>query len=79
MAPAYEIQQQPGAELMRTKYCIKYELGLCPNYAAKWSADKGYRNNLDKVTFKEPLFLLNGKNKFRLGFDCANCEMLVIG
>ena len=79
VAPAYEIQQQPGAELMRTKYCIKYELGLCPNYAAKWSADKGYRNNLDKVTFKEPLFLLNGKNKFRLGFDCANCEMLVIG
>jgi len=79
VAPAYEIQQQPGAELMRTKYCIKYELGLCPNYAAKWSADKGYRNNLNKITFKEPLFLLNGKNRFQLGFDCANCEMLVIG
>lgn len=79
VAPAYELEQKEGAELMRTKYCIKYDLGLCPNYRAKWENDKNYRNNLDKISFKEPLFLLNGKNRFRLGFDCANCEMLVIG
>ncbi len=29
IAPAYELNQVDGAELMRTKYCIKYELGLC--------------------------------------------------
>ena len=79
VAPAYEMEQAPQAELMRTKYCIKYELGLCPNFSAKWPNDTSYRNNLGKITFKEPLFLINGKNRFQLKFDCANCEMLVIG
>ena len=27
---AYELSHLPGAELMRTKYCIRYELGICP-------------------------------------------------
>ena len=79
IAPAYELQQAPGAELMRTKYCIKYELGLCPNYKARWADDKGYRDNLGKISFTEPLYLLNGKNRLELKFDCKNCEMLVIG
>ena len=77
--PAYELQESRSAELMRTKYCIKYEYGLCPNYKAKWASDKSYRNNLGNVEFKEPLYLLNARNKFELKFDCANCEMLVIG
>lgn len=79
IAPAYELQQVPQAELMRTKYCIKYELGLCPNFEKKWVADKGYRDRLGKISFTEPLYLLNGKNKLQLKFDCANCEMLIIG
>ncbi len=79
IAPAYELQQQPQAELMRTKYCIKYELGLCPNFKTKWAQDKGYKDNLEKISFTEPLYLLNGKNKLELKFDCRNCEMLVIG
>ena len=79
IAPAYELQQAPGAELMRTKYCIKYELGLCPNHKAKWADDKSYRDNLGKVAFTGPLYLLNGKNRLELKFDCKNCEMLVIG
>ncbi len=79
VAPAYELKEAPQAELMRTKYCLKYEFGLCPNYRTKWSADKGYRNNLGKIAFTEPLYLLNGKNRLMLKFDCANCEMLVIG
>ncbi len=79
IAPAYELEAVPQAELMRTKYCIKYELGLCPNYKTRWAADKSYRNNLDKVQYKEPFYLLNGKNRLQLKFDCANCEMLVIG
>ena len=64
---------------MRTKYCIKYELGLCPNCKVKWGDDKSYRDNLGKVAFTEPLYLLNGKNRLELKFDCKNCEMLVIG
>lgn len=79
VAPAYELQEVPQAELMRTKYCIKYELGLCPNYRTRWAADKGYRDNTARTSFTEPLYLLNGRNRFRLKFDCANCEMLVIG
>ena len=79
IAPAYELQQAPGAELMRTKYCIKYELGLCPNHKTRWANDKSYKDNLGKISFQEPLYLLNGKNKLELKFDCKNCEMLVIG
>ena len=30
VAPAYELEHQKDAELMRSKYCIRYELGLCP-------------------------------------------------
>ena len=79
ISPAYELQECSRAELMRTKYCIKYEYGLCPNFRTKWGGDKGYRNNLGNMEFKEPLYLLNGKNKFELKFDCSNCEMLIIG
>ncbi|MBR4882629.1 MAG: hypothetical protein IKU18_01995, partial [Bacteroidales bacterium] len=79
IARAYELEEAPGAELMRTKYCIKYEWGLCPNYKTRWAADKGYTNNLGKISFTEPLYLLNGKNRLQLKFDCANCEMLIIG
>ncbi len=79
IAPAYELQEAQQAELMRTKYCIKYEYGLCPNHKAKWGNDKNYRNNLGNISFTEPLWLLNGKNRLQLKFDCTNCEMLVIG
>ena len=58
---AYELSHPHGAELMRTKYCIRYELGMCPIHQnAKNSG---------------PLFLLNNGQKFALHFDCKNCEM----
>ena len=60
---AYELSHRPGAELMRTKYCIKYELGLCP--VRQGAAPTG------------PLFLVNNGRRFSLGFDCSNCEMTV--
>ena len=59
--PAYEISHKGGAELMRTKYCIRFELGMCPKH-------HGCRNT-------GPLYLLNNGQKFVLGFDCRNCEM----
>lgn len=58
---AYEIKPVSDAELMRCKYCIRHELGMCPGKDA------------------EPLYLINGKNRFMLKFDCERCEMIVIG
>ena len=63
VAPAYEIAHQRDAELMRTRYCIRYELGMCPvHQGAKES---------------RPLFLLNNGRRLALHFDCAKCEMTV--
>jgi len=60
---AFELTHRPDAELMRTKYCIRYELRMCPvHHRCK---DQG------------PLFLVNNGRRFRLGFDCRNCEMTV--
>lgn len=50
-------------ELMRSRYCIRYELGLCPKHQG--AANCG------------PLFLSNNGRVFSLGFDCAACEMTV--
>ena len=58
---AYELSHKKDAELMRTKYCIRYELGLCPKH-------HGSKDN-------SPLFLLNNGQRFALNFDCRNCEM----
>ncbi len=60
---AFEITHRPDAELMRTKYCIRYELGLCPVH------QKAARN--------APLFLVNNGKRYALSFDCKNCEMAV--
>ena len=60
---AYEIAPVKEAELMRTKYCVRYELGMCPkHHGSKTSA---------------PLFLLNNGKRLALHFDCTNCEMSV--
>ena len=61
--PAYEEQHQPNAELMRTKHCIRYALGLC-------------KKENPKSQIKE-LYIQNGTDRFRLEFDCRNCEMIV--
>ncbi len=60
---AYEVNHRTGIELMRTKYCIKYELGICPRF--------------HKAKETEQLYLLNNKRKFPLIFDCKRCEMVV--
>jgi putative protease len=53
-----------GIELMRTRYCIRFELGLCPVHQG--AKDTG------------PLYLLNNGQRFGLKFDCKNCEMVLI-
>ncbi len=56
-------ERSEGSELMRSKYCVRYELGLCPKYQGA----------------KPPkeLFLLNNGRRLALHFDCAACEMTV--
>lgn len=60
---AYEITHRQYAELMRTKYCVRYELGMCPKY--------------HRAKDTSPLFLLNNGKKLTLNFDCKVCEMTV--
>lgn len=62
---AYETAHPAGAELMRTRYCIRHELGMCPVHQSGNGKATG------------PLFLLNNGRRFALGFDCAKCEMTV--
>ena len=59
----FQLQYDSHGELMRSKYCIRHELGLCPKQG--------------KVKKTEPLFLRNGKERLQLSFDCAVCEMTV--
>ena len=52
--------------LMQCRHCIRYSLGYC----VKWGGQK--------PTWREPLFLeLPDKRRFRLEFDCKNCQMNV--
>ena len=60
---AYELDPIAGAELMRSRYCIRYELGICPVH--------------HRVKDSGPLFLLNNGRRLALHFDCRNCEMTV--
>ena len=61
---AYELAHQKDAELMRTKYCIRYELGMCPVHQGASPSGK--------------LHLENNGQVFPLEFDCRNCEMTVL-
>ena len=70
---AYELTHRPDAELMRTKYCIRYELGICPIHQK--SLASSLPKPLRDIKAGTPLFLLNNGQKFALHFDCRNCEM----
>ena len=68
---ANEFGDLESVELMRSKYCLLYELGLCrktPAYAAFAAANNG---------LKDGLYLRNNGRLLHLGFDCAACEMTI--
>lgn len=66
VAPAYEVQPVPEAVLMFCKHCLRYSMGWCPVHQDKRSP------------YREPYYLVGGDGRrFRLGFDCANCQMKV--
>ena len=57
-APVYDSEP-----LLCSRYCIRYQLGMCPRYQG--AAASG------------PLFLVNNGRSLALDFDCARCEMTV--
>lgn len=62
-APEVTSNFAPNVELMRTRYCLRYELGAClRKYGAR---------------LPDPLFLQNGERRLRLAFDCTHCEMTI--
>ena len=66
--PAYEKQAVPEAVLMFCKHCLRYSMGWCPTY------QKGHS------PYREPYYLVGTDGKrFRLTFDCKNCQMKVSG
>ena len=56
-----------GKALMTCKYCLRYELGWCRKRPEAAKAPK------------DPLYLVSGKRRFRLEFECGSCEMKVMG
>jgi putative protease len=70
---AFELSHQNEAELMRSKYCIRHELGLC----LKDPSASGHGTTKTAMTQAGPLYLVNNGKRYRLGFDCAACEMTV--
>ena len=55
--------QEGEIVVMTTKHCIRYANGLCSKETGKPAV---------------PLYLTNERGRFRLDFDCKNCQMKVI-
>ncbi len=55
----------PETVVMTSRYCLRRELGYC----LKTSAGKAW---------KSPLFIKSDYAKYRLDFDCSNCQMKVV-
>lgn len=64
ISPAFELAEKRDVPLMICRHCLRRHLGYC-------SLEK------KKLPFKEPLFLVHGKEKIRLFFDCTQCQMLL--
>jgi putative protease len=85
IGPAYELDHTSEAELMRTKYCIRYELGICPVHqkglgpkgSSQKDANQNLSANLRDIKPDTRLFLLNNGRRLALHFDCKRCEMTV--
>ena len=68
VAPAYEKQPVDGAVLMFCRHCLRYSMGWCPVH------QKG------RSPYREPYYLARSDGRrFRLEFDCKNCQMKIYG
>ncbi|OPY83858.1 MAG: putative protease YhbU precursor [Smithella sp. PtaU1.Bin162] len=65
--PALEtLSVTTGKTVMTTRYCIRYQLDLCPHG----------RNSGRSI--REPLRIRDGHHTYRLEFDCRQCRMFLI-
>lgn len=55
-------------DLLRSRFCIRWEKGLCPKQHPKQRAGGGPA---------APLYLINQQNRLEVVFDCARCEMVI--
>ena len=75
---AYELRPTPDAMLMQCRHCIRYSLGFCPKHPTNLSPLSSLLSPLKTSPLKYPLFLrLGDGRRFRLEFDCRNCQMNV--
>ena len=66
IAPAFEQTPVEKAVLMFCKHCLRYSMGWCPVHQRELSP------------YREPYYLVSTDGKrFRLEFDCRNCQMKV--
>ena len=54
-----------GKTVMICKYCLRHEMGWCS------------RRSSEKCP-PQPLYLVSGRFRFRLEFDCSSCEMKLV-
>ena len=65
---AFEVQTPDHPLIMQCRHCLKYSLGYC------------VKNGGEKSPWKEPLYLkLDDGRRFRLEFQCSECQMNVYG
>ena len=65
--PAFEKEAVPDAVLMFCKHCLRFSMGWCPV------------RQKNRSPYKEPYYLVSSDGKkFRLDFDCKNCQMKVV-
>jgi 23S rRNA 5-hydroxycytidine C2501 synthase len=74
IAPAAESGMDlHGHKVMTTKYCLKYQLGLCTRHAPGETPVAPVAGD-----YKEPLYLVDEEGRrLRLRFQCSACEMEV--
>ena len=65
--PAFEKGPVKDAVLMFCKHCLRFSMGWCPV------------RQKNRSPYKEPYYLVSSDGKkFRLDFDCKNCQMKVV-
>jgi putative protease len=75
---AYELHPAPDAMLMQCRHCLRYSLGFCPKQHHPSPAKPDSSPFTLHPSLKSPLYLrLGDGRRFRLEFDCRNCQMNV--
>lgn len=67
LEPAFEtLSEKTGKEVMRTRYCLRYELDACDRFGPS------------RCRLTGPLQISDGHHAYLLKFDCETCRMSLI-